>query len=220
MSRRLLLLALLALLLVPAPADAAGQVVVSADGQTWTPSLTTPLFDPAVRWVPGDARTATFHVGNRAADAGTLALVVTADDAHALIARDDITLAVRRGSGPWVDVRTDGQPHRLAGGDLAAGADTRLAIRATFAPASRNLSQLRSLPLSFDVVLSESTTTVSPPTDPGHGGSGGHGGLLPDTGGVELWVLLAGLLLLALGAIVVRTATFPPRKDDDEQARL
>lgn len=197
-----------------ASAGAGAKVVVSLDGRTWAPSLRVPLFDPAVLWVPGENRTAELYVGNRAQDAGVLALVARADDADGLVAAREVSLEVRRGAGAWTRIAADGRAHRLAGGELAAGANVRLAIRVSFAPTSPNASQLRRLPLSFDVVLSESGTAVAAPA----GGGGGHGGLLPDTGGVERVVLIAGLLLVVLGAAVIRSAMSPREKEDDEHA--
>jgi hypothetical protein len=196
------------LVLATGPALAGGKVVVSADGHTWATALSTPLFDPSVSWVPGDERTASIYVGNRSEEAGKIAVVAHADLTR--YAESDIDLQVRRASGAWAPLAADGQAHALAGADLAPGADVRVSVRAAFDPQSPNASQLRRLPISFDVVLSQAETVASPADD----GSGD--GALPDTGGVQLWVLVAGLLLILFGAVTIRSALAAPvRKEDD-----
>ena len=64
-------------LLVLSPARAEGELALSSDGVTWTGSLRTPLFDAAERWVPGDERTASFWVANRAAGRAEVSIVAT-----------------------------------------------------------------------------------------------------------------------------------------------
>lgn len=189
-------------------AEAGGKVVVSPDGRTWAGALTAPLFDPAERWVPGDARTARFYVGNRSGEVGTLALVARADDAEGLLARDDVRIDARAGHGAWTHVVADGAPHWL-GRALAAGADTTIEVRALFTPTSPNTSQLRTLPLAFDVVLSAAHTDVSAPHP-------SQGSVLPDTGGVERWALVAGAVLAVLGATVVGITTLALGRDKDD----
>lgn len=53
------------------------------------------------------------------------------------------------------------------------------------------------------------TVTVAPPTaivSPPEQGGGGHGSDLPDTGGPDLWILLAGIATLLAGASLIRLA--------------
>lgn len=207
---RMVALALLAALFAaPTAAWADQETVVSKDGVTWAGSLKAPLFDPAALWVPGDTRVATFQVGNRAADAADVAVVARADDLDELIARGDVDLAFRSGSGSWQPIAADGRAHPLTGLVLGAGENAEISVRAQFLATSPNRSQSRTLPLDFQVVLSRSAS-ASPPDVGGHG-------LLPDTGGVDLRYLVLGLLLAGLGSLTILIAA-RRKEESDEQA--
>ena len=182
------------------PARADSELGVSADGSTWSFVLSGPLFDPAERWVPGDVRSSTFYVRNQASEAGTLAIEATAVDPDHLVAHDDITLDVRRDGGPWEPLPADGRPHGLVRPDLAAAAGARIEVRAGFTPASTNRSQASRLRLDLRVVLTEAAA-VAGPSEPE------PGGLLPDTGGVELAVLVTGGGLVLIGYAIVLGTT-------------
>ncbi|RNL62960.1 hypothetical protein EFK50_14645 [Nocardioides marmoriginsengisoli] len=210
----LVLVALCWVLAAPAPASAEGEAVVSTDGVTWTDALTTPLFSPATRWAPGDTRVSSFLVGNRASVRADLAVRVRTEDPDGLVARGDVDLAVRSGTGAWRPLPADGQPHRLPGVVLAAGANDRISVRARFRPASPNRSQLQRLPLTFEVVLSQAGTAAPP----GTGTPGLLPGVLPETGGAGLRVLVVGLLLTLLGFLTTLIAA--RRKDDHDDRHL
>ena len=49
---------------------------LSSDGVTFAETLKKPLFDSAIRWVPGDVRVATFYVRNQAETAGNLQVAI------------------------------------------------------------------------------------------------------------------------------------------------
>lgn len=186
--------------LVVTPARAEDRLGVSADGSTWTTVLAGPLFDPSERWVPGDVRSSTFYVRNQAAEGGTLAIEATAVDLDALVAHDDITLELRRDGGAWEPLPADGRPHGLARPGLPASADARIDVRASFTPTSPNRSQTSQLQLDLRVLLTEATEVAGPSDDE-------PGGLLPDTGGVELAVLVAGVGFILIGYAIVLGAT-------------
>ncbi|MGO4256984.1 hypothetical protein [Marmoricola sp. RAF53] len=209
----LALLPVLLVILTPAgTANATGRILVSTDGVTWSTALDQPLFTPGERWVPGDVRSASFFVANHSADAGTLTLAAHARDLGGLLARGDVALEVRRGSSGWNTVAADGAPHRLGTAVLAAGAEDRITVRATFRAASANISQSRQLLFDFQVLLSQVIPVAAPGED---GGGGGGPGLLPDTGGFERWVLLAGIALVVAGTTVLRNARSSTLRKDD-----
>jgi hypothetical protein len=182
-----LLVAALALLGAGA-ALAASPIGVSSNGKTWTGSLSKPIFDANVLWVPGDVRTGTFYVRNQATDAGSLSLRADALDPDGLVRRD---------GGAWSALPADGQQHRLATAQLGASKSTRIEVRAVFDSASPNRSQKESVTVRFSVGLTESRAGVSGPD------GSSSGGLLPNTGGVSFWVLLFGLGLAVSGGLTV-----------------
>ena len=67
------------------PARASGEVLVSNTDSGFAETLAQPLFDPALRWVPGDVRSATFYVQNNTADPAALSLSVIDEDAGELL---------------------------------------------------------------------------------------------------------------------------------------
>ncbi|MFL6156054.1 MAG: hypothetical protein ACJ72D_08190, partial [Marmoricola sp.] len=179
---------------------------------SWSASLPAPLFDPAERWVPGDIRTATFWVRNQASDAGTLTLQATVHDLDGLIARDDVSLMIRRDGGAWVPLPPDVVSRPFGDRTLPAAASTRIDLRAELVAPSPNRSQVSTVLFDLAVGLSE-TSSVSGPS----GGATDHPGLLPDTGGVPLGILLAGAVLLALGLLIlIPLRRRAPRKDRDD----
>ena len=185
------------------PAAAADQIGLSRDGRSWSSTLGTPVFDPAVRWVPGDVRQARFYVRNQAAQSGLLSLQIDVRDPDSLLAGDDVRLQVRRDSGAWTPVRADGRSVLVGGAQLAPATSTRVEVRATFVAGSPNPSQRTELELGFSVALVEQNSDVEPP-----------GGFLPQTGGIALVWVRVGFGLLALGAgILIALRRTHRRKD-------
>ena len=89
-------------LLVAAPATAHGDALqVSADGRHWHSALSEPLFDPRVRWVPGDVRSTRFWVRNRAEEAGALRVQVIRAGRVTLIDADALVVSAQAGTEPW-----------------------------------------------------------------------------------------------------------------------
>jgi len=199
----------------PATAVDGDAVALSADGRRWGSELSAPLFDPAVRWVPGDSRTASFWVRNDGGDTGRL--VITAQ----LVEPDgplNGTVALRlRTAGTSVDL-TPGRP--TAVGTLRAGARTRAEVEAVFDPASSNVTQSERLRFAFDVTLSgdgpAATAGTSPGTSSGAPGAGGEASdgatpTLPGTGAEARWwwLVAAAALVGGGGALVVRNRRAP-----------
>ncbi|MCZ4080474.1 hypothetical protein O1W68_21265 [Rhodococcus sp. H36-A4] len=62
------------------PARPQHTVLYSNDGVTWASTLSTPMFDREIRWVPGDARTSQFHIYNDTENDGRVQLMVESDN--------------------------------------------------------------------------------------------------------------------------------------------
>ncbi|MEU6137165.1 LPXTG cell wall anchor domain-containing protein [Nocardioides sp. NPDC047086] len=213
--RLLLALLVISSLAAAAPAAASTEPVqLSNDGRTWGVDLPRPLFEPEVRWVPGDSREATFWVRDAGESRGALTVSADIRDADGLVAEGAMSLRLRRGDGRWQEVRPG---DRASLGWLERGSQDRIGVIATYAPASGNDTMDRSLTFSLDVRLTgEDATGPGGATPPGGNGNGdgngdgegaGDGGLLPDTGSPVTWSLIALASLLIGGgtALVLRS---------------
>lgn len=169
-----------------------GAVLISPDGRTWSADLPAPLFDPSLRWVPGDTRTSSFYVENRGASPAEVGLKVSAADGGSLLGTGDVLLRARVAGGPWEAVPGEiGEP--LDSVAVGVGESRRIDVRAVLRAASSNLSQTASVALSFVVQLTEKAPSP---------------GTIPATGAPELRGLLF-LAALCVGtglALVRRTA--------------
>lgn len=190
-----LLASMLLLGLVSAPVHAADQLALSRDGQHWSAQLPGSLFDPAVRWVPGDRRTESFFVRNTTSDRGELAISVHSTDPDRLLTRDDVVLEVRVGDRAWRTLDGARRSVKLDSSTLAGGEQTRVSVRASFRPDAGNRTQRDSLGLDFAVRLSDAGAGDGGDDD--DGGQDDGGGLLPDTG-----ARAAGWMLVVAGAAV------------------
>lgn len=207
-------LAVLILVLLGAgvvPAQAADELGLSADGQTWSNHLDGPLFDSAARWAPGDVRQAHFYVRNQAADEGTLTVAVETRNAQRLLRHDRIQLSARVGSDPWVDLAPDGQAIRLNGAALPADSVRRVKVRAHFDFGSGNDSQRLRAKWRFRVTLSgvdsdpgEGPTEPTGPVDPG-GDDQDQAGGLPNAGAPAVgWWIVVGATAVGVGLALMR----------------
>lgn len=209
MNHRLLAtLAVACLLAAPMSSAAAeDEVVVSPDGEIWSDVLPAPLFGDAVRWVPGDVRTASFHVRNQAdSQAGHAMAVETVGADGQLIARD-MSLSGRSGAGGWVDLHQVGQRFAIDDHTVGAGEQTRVQVRAAFDPASTNQSQREQVMLRFRLVLTEASAAAGDSDNQSQSQSPSQGaGLLPETGAPAVgWLLLIAAALVGTGAALVRS---------------
>ena len=132
--------------LVQAAAAPDGAVELSVDGSTWSQDVTTPLFDPAFVWVPGDVETGTLYVRTRACAAATGEATVTVGPEEAELARD-LDTRTRVDGGAW-SAGTSTPAFTVGRGDVA-----RIDVEVTFDPASGNASQSRTVPLDVIVTL-------------------------------------------------------------------
>ncbi len=185
------------------PAQAADELGLSPDGRTWSAGLPGPLFDPKVRWVPGDARRADFYVRNQAADGGTLTVAVQTQDPDRLLGAKDIRLSARVGSDGWVDLAPGGQAFRLNDATLPADAIRKVTVKARFDPTSGNRSQRKSVALSFRVTLVDAASDPNP--DPDVSDETGEPSDLPDAGAPAVgWFLVAGGVAIGVGLALIK----------------
>ncbi|CUR54684.1 conserved exported hypothetical protein [metagenome] len=173
------------------PASAAGdQIGLSRDGVTWSDHLAAPLFDPAVRWVPGDTRVESFLVRNQSTTGGLLDLELHDGTVDDLLQTGDLSVATKVGDADWTTVSGEGVA--LGGAiSVAPGEHERVSVRVSFDEASTNQSQALALDLDLTARLTQDDQTSTP------------GGPLPATGGPSGWVALTGAVLLAAGWLLV-----------------
>ncbi|MFD2794696.1 hypothetical protein ACFS27_14150 [Promicromonospora vindobonensis] len=189
--------------LVDAP-DGPDRLVLSVDGSTWTPDVTTPLLDPDLVWVPGDVATGTLYARNVSGEDATAAVTVHLDggpDGAGDPLVDELDVRVRTGSGPW----TDGPTAAIT--DLPPGEELPIGIEVRFDPAATNASQLRTARIGVAVLLS----AVGPGPDGGGadsdrdpGATPGEDapGSLPRTGANLLLAALVAVGAVALGVFL------------------
>ncbi|HEY0905401.1 MAG TPA: hypothetical protein VGE14_16065 [Marmoricola sp.] len=149
-----------------AAADVPGVVAVSVDGVHWTSSLSEPIFDPDVRWVPGDRRTSSFFVRNSGPTPATVRVQVLAEDDD-LVRAGDLRFAARVDGGTWAQLPPDGAAALVRVAPLPQGRRSVVDIRIAFDPASTNSSQRADLELWFVVRLTEAQPGYLPGEAPG-----------------------------------------------------
>ncbi|KRF11495.1 hypothetical protein ASG90_17335 [Nocardioides sp. Soil797] len=192
------------LCLVPTSAQAADELGLSWDGRSWSGHLNGSLFDPSVRWVPGDVRTNEFYVRNEASDGGNLTISVESRDQDQLLRDDDINLSARIGSEHWVLLERTGKNFRLNSEALGAGDRRKVEVRASFDPASTNQSQRDELALKFRVTLADARAGSSDGDDQ-DGSDDNSNGLLPDTGApVVGWSIVVGGVAVGVGLALMK----------------
>ncbi|MEO6470750.1 MAG: hypothetical protein ABIR57_02835, partial [Aeromicrobium sp.] len=181
------------------PAFAADELALSVDGVHWTQSISDPLFDESMRWVPGDSETATFYIRNQGGTAGDLTVDVIGSQAGQLLESGDLHITARGGGGMWSVVSAPGNHRLLSAPNIPDGQVSPIDLNVSFDATSTNPTRLRSAELTFRVTLSESAA----------GGSGSNGSSssgLPGAGAAELrWYSATGALLIGIGmALVLR----------------
>lgn len=189
------------LLLQPGvPASADPRIGLSADGRSYADSLTGPLFDPAVRWVPGDVRTGTLWVRNESGETADLAVTLDAPALAGPLARGELSITGRAGDGESAPVAA--VPATVAAvPDLAPGASVPLELRVAMAAGADESTFGLTGDLGLQVRL---TGTAGDGGGRVAGVADGLGDELAATGTtVRGWVVVLGLLAVGAGAVVL-----------------
>lgn len=181
------------------------EVGVSLDGVHYEAGITQPLFDPKLRWVPGDERSSRFWVRNQAVDPGDLTIDLLTQNRQDLFDSSYLSISARAGVGPWHTV-TAGTPMRLIRTtDFPAKAEVPVTVLVAVAAEAPNTTMVLATDLDFRITLTDARATGPNVTD-------GPGGLLPSTGAAaSWWVVPLGLLLLLAGTFLLgRRHRFDP----------
>lgn len=142
---------------------AAAEIGLSRDGVTWSERLAEPLFDPGLRWVPGDRRTAEFHVRNQTSDPALLAVELTTSAPDDLVVTGDLTITARTPGGTSTAADAPGTTRLVTDAPLAPGAALPVSVTVEFDAGSPNRSQGLALTFGLRVVLTQDTG-AAPPT--------------------------------------------------------
>lgn len=190
------LLASIALATGAAPARADDEIGLSLDGASWDDRLSSPLFEDARAWVPGDTEIRSFFVSNDGrTDARLLITVLTSDDDR-LVADDAVELSARAAGQAWTSLHNGQDADPLVRDALAEDGIVRVDVRAVFRWLAPNESMVDALPLRIVVALRQD--------GPAGGAGDGPGGLLPDTGNAVLgWLVTAAGACVCLGLMLV-----------------
>jgi hypothetical protein len=190
------------------PAYGAGELGVSADGVHWMSSITDPLFDESMVWVPGDSEAAPFYVRNQGGSPGDLTVDILGSRVGDLMDSGDLHVTATGGGGAWTTVSEGGKHRLLSTPRVPAGHVVAVHVTVAFDFASGNDTQLRAADLRFWVTLTQSTSTGS------GGGHDGNGSGLPGTGAPDLrWYAALSSVLIGTGLAIVSRRHESPRKD-------
>jgi hypothetical protein len=209
--------ALMVALASPAAAD--DELSVSSDGVTFARALGAPIFDPALRWVPGDVRSSTIYVKNNDQFAARLDIDLLGDHLGDLLDSGDLHVTTSAASGTS-GVASDGSTTRILGAaNVPGGAVVPVTITASFDEDSPNATQVRSTDIRLQLTLTQTEFPGDPDDDnddsddddsddddnDGDDNDGDDNGVLPDTGsGLAAWLLLAAAGLVSTGSALTR----------------
>ncbi|WP_394941393.1 hypothetical protein [Psychromicrobium sp. YIM B11713] len=189
----LILISLFALsITAAAPAQASGELELSANGVAWSQALPGPIFSPTEKLVPGGSVTASFWVRNAGTSAAKLSVELTQGSLGQLFQRNLVELSLRSDQGTqWQAVPGSSAPGVLLA-QIAVGKAEKLTLRISLRAEAANDTQLQQIPVDVRLILGGSTSPVKPP--------GPVGPNLPNTGFV-LFPAVLGLALLGGGGL-------------------
>lgn len=196
------------------PAFAANELGLSRDGVNWSNSITNPIFDESMRWVPGDSEAATFYVRNQGGTLGDLTVDVLGSRVGDLIDSGDLHVTAKGGNGAWTKVSEGGTHRLLTSLNIPDGAVVPIKVTVAFDFSSPNATQNRASDLNFRVALAQAAAIA--PTDDEKGNkkddeTGSSG--LPGTGAPAIgWFVAISAVLMGVGLALVR------RRHEEESA--
>jgi hypothetical protein len=196
------------------PAAADDELSVSNDGVAYARDLTAPLFDPGLRWVPGDVESSTFYVKNNDDFGARLDLDLLGDHIGDLLDSGDLHVTATAGTG-FSGIASDGSVTRiLDGASVPGGAVVPVTVTVSFDEDSPNATQLRSTDIRLRITLTQTEFPNGDDEDSDDDNDDDNGtddgeeddnGVLPDTGtGLSAWMLVLGGLTVGLGAAIAR----------------
>lgn len=193
------------LALLPASAFAASELGLSSDRVHWSSDLSTPLFDPDFRWVPGDSETSSFWVRNQSRDPARLDVSMLGSSVDSLMRTGDLSVSVKAADGSGSSATTVGQHALISSRMVDPGQDERIDVTVAFDPAATNQSQVKEFDLQFAVLLTQDAASrPGGGTNRGSDGDRGNGdsdGSLPGTGSsIARSSLLIAAALIVVGA--------------------
>jgi len=181
MHRRTRILAAAGLALAPvmcAPGAFADddRLGISADGVSFSDSINAPLFDPRIRWIPGNSEITTFYVRNQSDDAGDVAVKVTrADQRDPLFASDALLIDARPAGGAWTPIVAGDTPAVIDLTRVRAGDVVSLDVRARMRNSAPNTAMRLDADASFVVRLTDASAVLDVNEGIGDGGPGDGG---------------------------------------------
>ncbi|MBC7595092.1 MAG: LPXTG cell wall anchor domain-containing protein [Kineosporiaceae bacterium] len=193
---------LIAMFSTAAPAAAAGELGISSDSVTYAPTFHGPLFGTAIRWVPGDSRTATFYVRNQSPDLASLAITLLGNHIGDLLESGDVTVTATGGGGAVSPVSNGNEQLLLLASGITGGEVVPVHVTVDFNESSPNDTQMRSTDLNFRISLTQSS--ITPQGNGGGNGNNGSASPLPNTGAPNItWIVALGSILLGTGIAIV-----------------
>lgn len=131
---------------------------VSGDGEHYGARLDAPLFEPSLRWVPGDSREARFWVRNQADGAGDLSIDVLTPGRTGLLETGWLTVAARVGEGEWRVLEDGGTERLLTAEDVASADALPVTVRVAFAAEAPASTEVLATDLDVRVALAGAST--------------------------------------------------------------
>lgn len=129
------------------------KLMLSRTGTHWSTDLTTPMFGPARRWVPGDDQTRTFYARNQSGEDARLRVSFLVHDPTAWLGTGRLRMSVRT-NGTWTRLRFSGRTgvvHMLA----RRGQVVPVHVRIRLLSDAGNQSMGRSMGFDVSVRLTE-----------------------------------------------------------------
>lgn len=153
MRRALLLIFAIGLtsLTLATPTREPAKISLSNDGTHWGESLSRPLFEDSIRWVPGDVRTADFYVRSNSKLPTTLSVDLLAGGQPGALNSGDLQIEARVAESPWQATSAAGRV--VADRPTSPGETTRVEIRVSFSGEAKRRTDLPALNLQFQISL-------------------------------------------------------------------
>ena len=158
------------------PEPDARALEVSLDGVVWTESIETPLFDPDVRWVPGDVRTARFFVRNNRDEQGNLQVILQRPVRDELLDTGFLSVAARADNGEWTEVASGGRHVLVDSEDVESAEQMAVELRASMDFDAPNRTMILASDLDLRVTLTQSGVVEGDTGGTGNGGGSGNNG--------------------------------------------